>query len=61
MFRVIVTSCLFVCTDHILQFKGRAVNGFAHTAWDFFFFFFFYPPASILQVCSYFSVMKDDG
>ena len=27
----------------------------------FSFFFFNYPLASILQVCSYFNVMKDDG
>lgn len=28
---------------------------------SFSFFFLNYPLASILQVCSYFSVMKDDG
>lgn len=58
IFRVIVKSYLFMCIGHILQFNGSTVNGFAHTAWNL---FFYYPLASILQVCSYFSIMKDDG
>lgn len=61
IFRVTVKPYLFMCVDHILQFKGRTVNGFAHTAWNFSVFLFYYSPASVLQVCSYFSIMKDDG